>query len=109
MTRNPKAIWSVLVALLALGVLAGGALTTGILASVRWQEGIVAIPVGALLGVIALRLGRLARWEHQRTLGRVGGAVTAGVGRTLAAIALLVALTAALAFAVFAVLLLALG
>ncbi|TMJ96593.1 MAG: hypothetical protein E6G67_04780 [Actinobacteria bacterium] len=107
--RNPKAVWSVLVGLLALGVLFGGAVAAGVLTSVHWQEAIAVIPVGGILAVLALRLGRLARWDNQRTLGRAGGTVLAAAGRGLGMLALLIAVTAALAFVVFAVLLLVLS
>jgi choline-glycine betaine transporter len=107
--RNPKAIWSVVLGVLALAVLFGGGAAAGMLESVHWQEAIAAIPVGAILAVLALRFGRLARWDHQRTLGRAGGRTLAATGRGLGALALLIAVTAGLAFVVFAVLLLVLG
>ena len=51
-------------------------------------------------------LNRRARAEHQRTLGRSGGRVFLGFTRLLGTIAFLLAVTATLALAVFAVLVL---
>jgi hypothetical protein len=101
---NPRAIWAFLVALLALAVLGGVAAAARLSGQVGLTEAAPAVPVGLLLAAVSLSLARRARFEHQRTLGRVGGAGLAAAARVLALVALIVALTAALALAVFAVL-----
>jgi precorrin isomerase len=106
--RNPKAAWALVTALLALGVLVGGAAAARLMSQVGLVEAVPAVPVGLVLALASLSLGRRARFEHQRTLGRAGGAGLAAAARGLGTIALIVALTAALALAVFAVLTLAL-
>jgi hypothetical protein len=106
--ENAKAVWAFLTALLALAVLVGAAAAARLLSQVGLVEAVPAVPVGLLLAVLALSLGRQARFEHQRTLGRSGGARLATAARGLGMLALIVAITAALALAVFAVLTLAL-
>jgi hypothetical protein len=71
-------------------------------------EAIPAVPVALLLALGSVALGRRARQRHQRSLGRAGNRVIVGLARGLGFIALIVAVTAALALAVFAVLTLAL-
>jgi hypothetical protein len=105
---NPKAVWAFLAALLALAVLVGAAAAARLLNQIGLVEAAPAVPVGLLLAVFALSLGKRARFEHQRTLGRAGGAGLATIARGLGMVALIVAVTAALALAVFAVLTLAL-
>jgi hypothetical protein len=105
---NPKAVLAFLVGLLALAVLVGGAAVAHFREEVDLYRAIAAVPLGGLLALVALSLARRARFEHQRTLGRSGGRVLAALGRFLGAVALLAAITAALALVVFAVLTLAL-
>jgi hypothetical protein len=102
--RNPRASWSLLTAVLALAVMVGAAAAASVSADVDLWEIVAGVPVGGLLALVALSLARRARWEHQRTLGRAGGAATAALARFIATLALLVAVTAALALVVFAVL-----
>ena len=101
--RNPRAILAFLVGLSALGALAVGAAATRFLEGIDFEAAAL-IPVAALLGLAALAFARGARFEYQRTLGRAGGHALAALGRVLGALALLFALTAALALAVFALL-----
>jgi hypothetical protein len=105
---NPKAVLAFLVSMLALAVLVGGAAAAHFREEVGLYEAIGAVPLGGLLALAALSLARRARFEHQRTLGRSGGRVLAALGRFLGGVALLAAVTAALALVVFAVLILAL-
>jgi hypothetical protein len=102
--RNPRAIWALLFALLALGALIGGAVAARLSDRVGFAEAVGAIPLGILLALMSLGLARRARWEYQRTVGRAGGGGLAAVARVLGAIALLIGITAALALGVFAVL-----
>jgi hypothetical protein len=106
-TRNPKAVWALLTALAALGVLAGGLAAANYSSRVGLYQAIPAVPIGLVLAFVSLRLARGARFEHQRTLGRAGGAGLATAARILGGLALLLAITAALALGVFAALTLA--
>ena len=105
---NPRAFWAFFVGLLALGVLVGGAVAAHFREEVGLYQAIPVVPLGGLLGLVALSLARRARFEHQRTLGRAGGRVLAALGRFLGGVAVLAAITAGLALVVFAVLTLAL-
>jgi hypothetical protein len=105
---NPKAVWALVTALLALGVLVGAAAAGRLLDQVGLTEAAPAVPIGLVLALVSVSLARRARFEHQRTLGRVGGAGLATAARVLGLVALIVAVTATLALAVFAVLTLAL-
>jgi hypothetical protein len=105
--RNPKAGWAFVAALAALAVLAGGLLAAHFSGDVGLYEAIPAVPIGLALGFLALRLARHARFEHQRSLGRAGGAGLAATARVLGGFAFLLAITGALALGVFAVLTLA--
>jgi hypothetical protein len=101
---NPKAVWALVTALLALGVLVGAAAAGRLLDQVGLTEAAPAVPIGLVLALVSVSLARRARFEHQRTLGRVGGAGLATAARVLGLVALIVAVTATLALAVFAVL-----
>jgi hypothetical protein len=106
-TRNPKAVWAFVTALAALAVLAGGLLAANYLSAIGLYQAIPAVPIGLILAFISLRLARRARFEHQRSLGRAGGAGLATAARILGGLALLLAITGALALGVFAALTLA--
>ena len=101
---NPRAVWAFFLALLALGVLLGAAAAARLMSEVGLAEAIAAVPLGLVLALASISLARRARFEHQRTLGRAGGAALAAAARGLGTVALIVAVTAALALAVFAVL-----
>jgi hypothetical protein len=101
---NQRAIWALILALAALGGLAAAVVAAWRLERVGVLEAAIAAPVAGLLALLAVGLARGARWEHQRTLGRTGGAATAAVARVLGLIAFLIALTAGLALAVYLVL-----
>ena len=100
--RNARAVLALLAGLLALAVLAGAA-AARLLVEIGF-EGALAVPVAALLALLALSLARRARDEYQRTLGRAGGRVLVAVARAVAVLALLLAVTAALALGVFVLL-----
>jgi hypothetical protein len=100
---NPRAVFALIVALLALAALAAGAAAAYFLEEVE-LEGFLAVPVAVILAFLALSLSRRARGVYDRTLGRAGGRVVARVAQTLAALALIGAVTAALAFGVFVLL-----
>jgi hypothetical protein len=105
---NRKAVWAVVTALLSLGALGGAAYASRYYDEVRLVDAVIAVPVALIFGVLAVFFGRGARDEHRRTLGRSGSGAFVAIARFLATVALLLALTAALALAVFAVLVLVL-
>jgi hypothetical protein len=99
--RNGKAFGSVFVGLLALAVLAVGVAAAVVLDRVELAQAAPALPLCALLGVLALALGGQARIAYQRSLGRIGGTAVARFGRFLGGLALILDLTAALAVGVY--------
>jgi hypothetical protein len=105
---NTKAAWALVTAFLALGVLLGAAAAARLLSQVGLIEAVPAVPVALILALVSVSLARRVRFDQQRALGRLPGATLAAVARGLGTLALIVALTAALALAVFAVLSLAL-
>jgi hypothetical protein len=104
--RNGYAVWALLVALLAVGVLVGAGATAELLADVGYLEAAAAIPMTFFLALFALSLAGRARAVHQRTLGRAGGEAVARLARSLSVFSLLLATTAALALGVFGLLVL---
>ena len=64
----------------------------------------VAVPIAALLSLLALWLARRARRRADRTLDRVGGRGTARLGKLLGGLGLYLAATAAIALGVYALL-----
>ncbi|HUH14853.1 MAG TPA: hypothetical protein VML35_03105 [Gaiellaceae bacterium] len=93
-----------LVGLLAVAVLPAA------IAATRWSEryellhASAAVPVAALLGVLAILLARRARSRLAPTLGHARGTRTARIGRLLGVLGFLLALTAAGSLGVYAVL-----
>jgi len=61
----------------------------------------VAVPLGFLLGVGAIRLARRARRRIERTLGRAGGQAPARLGRILGWAGVYLALIGAISLAVY--------
>ena len=104
--RNTKAVWALVTALLALAALGGAVYAARHYNEVRVIDAVIAVPIALGFSLAAVILGRQARQEHQRTLGRSGGRAFVGLVRLLATFAFVLALTAALALAVFAVLVL---
>jgi hypothetical protein len=105
---NTKAVWALLAAALAFGVFGAAAAAANHFNEIRLQDAVVAVPLAFVLALASVLLGRRARVEHQRTLGRSGSRGFIALARLLGTVALLVALTAALALGVFAVLVLVL-
>ncbi len=101
--RNPRAGFALVVALLAVAALAAGAAAAYFLEEVE-LEGFFAVPVALVLALLALSLSRRARHVYERTLGRAGGRVLARIAQAVALLALIAAVTAGLAFGVFALL-----
>jgi hypothetical protein len=101
---NLKALSSVVVALLALGVLVAGGAAARFVEEVSLGQAVLVVPAGFVLALVALSLARRGRFDYQRTLGRIGGERAAKVGKFLAMLALLGSLTAGLALGVYLVL-----
>jgi hypothetical protein len=91
-------------ALLALVALGAAVFAARHYNEVRVLDAVIAVPIAFGLSLAAVILGRKARIEHQRTLGRSGSRLFVGLVRVLATFAFVLALTAALALVVFAVL-----
>jgi hypothetical protein len=102
--RPASARGSVLVGLLATATMPAAILAT------RWSDAYellhaaAAIPVAALLGLLAILLARRARSRLAPTLGHPRGTRTARLGRLLGLLGFLLALTAAGSVAVYKVL-----
>jgi hypothetical protein len=105
---NSKAAWALITALLALAVLVGAAAAARLMSQVGLIEAGPAVPLALVLALVSVSLARRVRFDQQRALERLPGARLAAVARVFGTLALIVALTAALALAVFAVLSLAL-
>ncbi len=103
-----KAVGALVAALLALAALGGAVVAARHFGEVRVRDAVVAVPVALVLAFVSVILSRRARTEHQRTLGRSGNRGFLALVRFLGVVALLLALTAALGLAVFAVLVLVL-
>jgi hypothetical protein len=106
---NSKAAWALITALLALAVLVGAAAAARLMSEVGLIEAVPAVPLALVLALVSVLLARRVRFDQQRALARMPGAGLAAVARGLGTLALIVALTAALALGVFAVLSLALN
>ena len=102
--RNVSSMLALFLALLSLGVFGGAAYVAREYAEVSWLQAALAVPVAALLAFFALSLASRGRALHQRTLGRAGGAGVARLARGLGLLTLLIAASATIALAVFAVL-----
>ena len=102
--RNWNALWALIVALVAIAVLAGAVVAAEILHEIGFLEAATAVPGAILLALFSLSLSGKALALHERTLGRVGGRALARLARWLGVLALLLAVTAAVALAVFGVL-----
>jgi hypothetical protein len=92
-----------------LAVLVGAAAAARLMSEVGLIEAVPAVPLALVLALVSVLLARRVRFDQQRALARMPGAGLAAVARGLGTLALIVALTAALALAVFAVLSLALN
>ena len=91
---------------LLLGLLAAAALPVAIAVAettdlIELLEAAGAIPVAAIGGIAAIALGRRARVRFERTLGRVGGAGAARLGRLLGSLALALAAAGTIAVAFY--------
>jgi hypothetical protein len=99
-----KAVWGLVLAALALAVMVGGAAAAQLSDRINFREAWPVAPLGFILAIAAVSLSRRARSEKRRRVVPERGSALVLVARGLAAIALIVATTATLALAVFAVL-----
>ena len=105
-STNTKAVWALAAALATFAVFGGAVYAARHYNEVRLTHAVIAVVLALAFSLAAVIFSRQARTEHQRTLGRSGSRTFVGVVRLLATVAFLLALTAALALAVFAVLVL---
>jgi hypothetical protein len=99
--RNASARASVLAGLLAALALPGTIAAAEFTTQVRLIDAAWAVPAAFLLGVIALAFARRALRRVERTIGRVGGARSARVGRLLGALGVATSLAGAIALAFY--------
>lgn len=104
--RNPKAFVALLFGVLALLFLAAGVAVPQFRDEIGALEALVVVPAALIAALIGIAMSRRARFDFQRTLGRIGGNGIAQTARVLSVLALLVSLTAGLAVAVYGVLVL---
>jgi hypothetical protein len=105
-STNTKAVWALVMALLGLAALGAAVYAARYYDEVRVQDAVIAVPLAFGFSLAAVVLNRKARAEHRESLGRSGHPAFLGFVRLLGTIAFLLALTAALALAVFAALVL---
>jgi hypothetical protein len=103
---NTKAVWALVMAVLALAALGAAVYAARYYDEVRVQDAVIAVPLAFVFALAAVVLNRKARAEYRRSLGRSGHPVFLGFVRLLGTIVFLLAVTAALALAVFAALVL---
>jgi drug/metabolite transporter (DMT)-like permease len=94
---NGPARASVLVGLLAAATLPAAVAVAELGDRIDLFQAAVAVPVAFVLGLLAIWLGRRGRRRFERTIGRVGGARFARLGRWLGLLAVCLALAGAIA------------
>jgi hypothetical protein len=103
---NPKAVVAFLFGLLSLGFLGAAAAIPQLTQRIDLLRALVVVPAAVAAAVVCLAMSRRARFDFQRTLGRVGGDGLATAAKVLGVAALLISLTAGLAVGVYGVLVL---
>ena len=104
MTRNARAVWSVVLGLLAAATMPVAIAATRYSESYELLHAGFAIPVAVALGIAAVVLARKARELDRATLGKAGGTRAARAGRLLGILGLCMAASATIAVAVYEVL-----
>ena len=104
MTRNARAVWSVVLGLLAAATMPVAIAATRYSESYELLHAGFAIPVAVALGIAAVVLARKARALDRATLGKAGGARAARAGRLLGILGVCMAASATIAVAVYEVL-----
>ena len=95
------AVVSLLLGLLAVFTIPVAILVTDQRNDLRLIHAGFAVPVAAILAIVAIRLAKSARTRLERTLGRAGGEVPARLGRLLGWLGLYLALIGAISLAVY--------
>ena len=96
-SRNGPATASVLVGLLGVAALPAAVAVAELGDRIDLFQAAIAVPVAFVLGLVAIWLGRRGRRRFERTIGRVGGAGLARLGRWLGLLAVCLALAGAIA------------
>jgi hypothetical protein len=99
--RNTRAAWSVVVGLLAASTMPAAIVATRYSGSYELLHAGFAIPIAALLGILAIVLARKARAVDRAKLGKAGGLKAARVGRLLGILGICMASSATIAVAVY--------
>ena len=100
-SSNPAATGALAAGLLAVAALPAAIALAQVSARVKLLQASAAIPVAAVLGVVALFLARRAVRRSRRTLGRAGGEGAARAGRILGVLALCIAASGTVAVAFY--------
>lgn len=101
---NAKAIGALLFGLLSLALVAAGLAVPRFVAEIEALEALVVVPGALVAALVSIALARRARFDYQRTLGRIGGDGVAVAARVISLVTLLACLTITLAVGVFAIL-----
>ena len=104
MRRNARAAWSAVLGLLSALTMPAAIVATRYSGSYDLLHAGFAIPLAAGLGIAAVVLARKSRAYEQATLGRAGGGKWGRVGRLLGILGICMAASAAIAVAVYEVL-----
>jgi hypothetical protein len=100
--RNRAALFSLLFGLLGVAALPAAVAVTEMRDDLGLVEAGAAAPAAFVFSAFAVWLARRARRGLERTLGRIGGARMARMGRILGWLGIYLALTAGVALAVYA-------
>lgn len=101
---NGKAIGALLFGLLSLAFLAAGLVVPRLVSEIDVLEALIVVPGALVTALVSVGLARRARFDFQRSLGRIGGDGIAVAARLISLFVLLACLTVALAVGVFAIL-----
>jgi hypothetical protein len=101
---NGRARASLLLGLVAVALIPAAVGATRYFEEMDLLDAWAAVPAAALLAVGAIVLARRARQQIVRTLGRIGGARVATLGRSLGVLGLCVAATAGIALGFYGLL-----
>lgn len=101
---NGRAVAAVIVGLLAVATIPVAIVATGYSESYELLQAGFAIPMGLLLGTVALALARAAVRHDDLRLGRAGGRRAARAGRALGVLGVALASTALVAVSVYGLL-----
>jgi hypothetical protein len=101
---NARAVWAVVVGLLAVATMPVAIVATRYSDSYELLHAGLAIPIGLVLGFTSVSLARRARTRNALMLGRAGGVGAAWLGRFLGILGICLASAAAVSVLVYALL-----